>query len=103
MAFAALGAAEVVTVVPSHRRALALLDDAAAIIGSAGADRDWPWPESRLTYANAVLPDAMMAIGASRHRPDLVEAEDPFHNVGRTALVSSGELAAGHEEVGHDS
>lgn len=73
MAFAALGAAEIVAVDPAHRRATALLDGAANTIGSRQSRLDWPWPEPRLTYANAVLPDAMMAIGAARNRPDLVE------------------------------
>jgi hypothetical protein len=73
MAFAVLGAAEIVVVDPEHRHAVALLDDAATIIGSRQHQLDWPWPEPRLTYANAVLPDALMAIGAARNRPDLVE------------------------------
>ena len=37
----------------------------------------WPWPETRLTYANAVLPEAMIVIGdelgddrPTRRRPD---------------------------------
>ena len=72
MAFAALGAAEIVTVVPSHRQARDLLRDAAAVIGRARADEAWPWPEPRLTYANAVIPDAMLAIGGALHRDDLV-------------------------------
>lgn len=73
MAFAALGAAEVASIAPSHRRALDLLDDALSVIGRAQPDADWPWPEERLTYANAVLPDAMIAIGATLQRPDVVE------------------------------
>ena len=73
MAFAALGAAEVLTVAPSHRRALDLLGDAATVIGRAGGDTDWPWPEARLTYANAVIPDAMLAIGNALRRDDLVD------------------------------
>ena len=72
MAFAALGAAEVLAVAPSHQRAIDLLDDAAQVIGRARADRDWPWPERRLTYANAVLPEAMLAIGSALHRGELV-------------------------------
>jgi len=73
MAFAALGAAEVAAVAPSHRRALEVLDDAIAVIGRARPDTEWPWPEPRLTYANAVLPDAMIAIGATLHRPDVLD------------------------------
>ena len=72
MAFASLGAAEVLTAVPSHRRALDLLADAANTVGRAGENAAWPWPEIRLTYANAVLPDAMLAIGAALRRDDLV-------------------------------
>lgn len=73
MAFAALGAVEVLTVQPSHLRALDLLRDAADVIPRARVDADWPWPEPRLSYANAVLPDAMLAIGGALDRDDLVE------------------------------
>ena len=63
MAFAALGAAEVLAVDPGHDRARALLADAVTTIGPLGADADWPWPEPRLTYANAALPEALIAAG----------------------------------------
>jgi hypothetical protein len=72
MSFAALGAAEVLTIKPAHQRARDLMADAANVVGRARVDADWPWPESKLTYANAVLPDAMMAIGATLHRDELV-------------------------------
>ena len=72
MAFAALGAAEVLSVAPSHLAAISLLDDAALTVGRPRVDADWPWPEERLTYANAVLPDALLAIGSARQRDDLV-------------------------------
>ena len=32
----------------------------------------WPWPEQRLTYANASLPEAMIAAGAALERPVLL-------------------------------
>ena len=32
----------------------------------------WPWPEPRLTYANATLPEAMIAAGATLDRPALL-------------------------------
>jgi hypothetical protein len=73
MAFAALGAAELLAVESSHRRARRLLVDAATVIGHARPESDWPWPEPRLTYANAVLPDALMAIGAALDRTELAE------------------------------
>ena len=65
MAFAALGAAEVVARRPGHRIALDLLAAAAAVIGRPAAAPGWPWPEPRLAYANAALPDALLAAGAA--------------------------------------
>jgi hypothetical protein len=65
MAYAALGAFEVLTVRPGDSVALDLLTDARAMLGSSPQDPSWPWPEARLTYANAVLPEALIAIGAS--------------------------------------
>jgi len=63
MAFAALGAAEVLAVAPLDRGARALLDAAATAIGRPGRDASWPWPEPRLEYANAVLPEVLVAAG----------------------------------------
>lgn len=65
MAFAALGAAELLTVDPEHRAARELLTDCAASIGAPNGDPAWPWPEPRLAYANAVLAEAMIAAGAA--------------------------------------
>lgn len=72
MAFAALGAAAVVSAHPRHERALDLLRDASDVVGTPGPATGWPWPEPRLTYANAVVPDAMMAAGSALARPALV-------------------------------
>jgi hypothetical protein len=72
LAAAALGAVEVLTVEPNHSRAIALLDDASVTIGARRLDAAWPWPEPRLTYANALLPEAMIAIGTACNRPELV-------------------------------
>ena len=33
----------------------------------------WPWPEPRLTYANATLPEAMIAAGSALDRPVLLQ------------------------------
>jgi hypothetical protein len=71
MAFAALGASEVVAAYAERRRALALLSDAAKVIGQGrGA---WRWPEPRLSYANAVLPEALIAAGNALKRESLQE------------------------------
>ena len=72
MAFAALGAAEVLRVVPEHRCARDLIAAAAQMIGGPQVGDGWPWPEPRLTYANAVLPEAMLAAGAALDAPSLV-------------------------------
>jgi hypothetical protein len=65
MAFAALGAAEMLAYDPEHSLARALLTDYVAGLPDANGDTTWPWPEGRLTYANAVLPEAMIAAGTS--------------------------------------
>ena len=77
MAFAALGAAAVArrtTRGPRVRRAL--LDDAARAAPRprcVGAPPAWAWPEARLSYANAALPDALLAAGSTLGRPELVD------------------------------
>lgn len=63
MAFAALGAAELLAFDREHAAARALLTDYAASVPAPNNDPTWPWPEPRLTYANAVVPEAMIAAG----------------------------------------
>lgn len=65
MAFAALGAAEVLGAHPSHASAHNLVVDAIDVIGRPGDEPSWPWPERRLTYANAALPEALIAAGSA--------------------------------------
>ena len=65
MAFAALGAAELLSVDPGHQIARALLTDYADTVAKPNGDANWPWPERRLTYANAVLAEAMIAAGVA--------------------------------------
>jgi hypothetical protein len=72
-AFAALGAAEVLVDQPRNRAARDLLVDSADHMRGLTPNAAWPWPEARLTYANAVLPEAMIAAGASLSRPDLLQ------------------------------
>lgn len=93
-AFAALGAAEVVGAHPRHPGALALLADAAAVIGARDPDSLWEWPEARLTYANAVLPDALIAAGAALGRDDLLQ-----QGLGLLAWLLDRETAGGHLSV----
>ncbi|MFG1607960.1 glycosyltransferase [Actinoplanes sp. NPDC049265] len=63
MAFAALGAAEVLRADPGNALAAELLSAAVAVIGRPGADPGWPWPEERLSYANAALAEALIVAG----------------------------------------
>ena len=71
MAFAAVGAAELLSVEPGNSAALRLLADYAATVARPKTKSDWPWPEPRLTYANAILPEAMIAAGVALDDPDL--------------------------------
>ena len=73
MAFAALGAAEMVALDHRDDRARQVLADAAEIIGVPQTDRGWVWCEPRLSYANAVLAEALVAAGAGLERPAMVE------------------------------
>jgi hypothetical protein len=68
MAFAALGAAEVLERWHNHSGALTLLDKASAIIGQAPPDPAWPWPARRLTYANAAIAEAVIVAGSKLAR-----------------------------------
>jgi hypothetical protein len=73
MAFAGLGAAEVLRSYPEHALAAALLNDAAVAIGVPSPEADWPWPQAKLTYANAALAEVLIAAGdllADRTRLD---------------------------------
>ncbi|HUY48871.1 MAG TPA: glycosyltransferase [Streptosporangiaceae bacterium] len=63
MAFAALGAVEILERWRDHSGALALLDIASTVIGEPPADPAWPWPETKLSYANAAIAEAVIVAG----------------------------------------
>jgi hypothetical protein len=71
MVFAALGAAAVLGGDPGHDAAQALLLDAAIAVGRPH-ETGWVWPESRLTYANAALPEVLLAAGRALDDQQLV-------------------------------
>jgi hypothetical protein len=73
MAFAALGAAEIAEHDHRHLRARSLLADAITTIGPLADDPRWPWPEPRLSYANAALAEALIAAGHILDRPDVLD------------------------------
>ncbi len=72
MAFAALGAAEILGKWPDHAGALTLLDGAAAIIGEPPANAEWPWPQPRLRYANAAIAEAVIVAGEKLGRDQML-------------------------------
>jgi hypothetical protein len=65
MAYAAVGAFEVLRAEPGHVAARALLADARTMLARSTHDQKWPWPEPRLTYANALVPEALILIGSA--------------------------------------
>lgn len=70
-AYAVLGAAAVLDSDPGSRDARRLLSDSRRTLRRARMDSTWPWPEDSLTYANAVLPQAMLLLGRHLDLPDL--------------------------------
>ena len=71
-AYAALGAAELLSVDAGHDPARRLLVAAARQLQALRSAQDWAWPEDRLSYANAVVPEAMIAVGVGLDRPDVL-------------------------------
>ena len=73
-AFAVLGAAEVLKATPGHTQALDILDQCTRRIPVPRDDDGWPWPEDRLAYDNARIPQAFMAAGAQMGDGNLVDS-----------------------------
>lgn len=73
MAFAALGAAEILDVQPGHPAARDLLKSAVAEAGRPTDDPAWPWPERRLAYANPILTETLLIGGRHGSDDGLVE------------------------------
>jgi hypothetical protein len=94
MAFAALGAAEILERWPGHPGALALLGMAGTVIGEPGADAAWPWPAPRLSYANAAVAEAVIAAGEKLGRDDLLR-----NGLRMLAWLLAGETRSGHLSV----
>jgi hypothetical protein len=91
MAFAGLGAAEVLRADPRDHDAAELLADAATVIGPPGPDPEWVWPEPELTYANPALAEVVIAAG------DLL-GDEPLLGAGLRMLAW---LCAAQEHQGH--
>jgi hypothetical protein len=64
LAFAALGAAELLRERPDEMAARRLLTNMLAAVGEpACGDSRWPWPEDRLSYGNASIAEALIVAG----------------------------------------
>jgi hypothetical protein len=63
MAYAALGAGELLLARPDEVAARHLLLDTVAALGGTAADPSWPWPEPRLTYSNGTIVEALLVAG----------------------------------------
>jgi hypothetical protein len=94
MAFAGLGAAEVLRVNPYDTTAAALLADAATAVGGPADSVDWPWPQSRLTYANAALAEVVIAAGHLGDNDPLLAAGLRMLTWLRDIQVTDGRLSA---------
>jgi hypothetical protein len=94
MSFAAIGAAELLSASPAHRGARTLLTAAADSMPTCADDATWPWPEPRLAYANAVIPEAMIAAGAILDRPPLLR-----HGLDLLGWLLQHETSDGHLSV----
>ena len=66
MSHAALGALSVLEVMPEHPAARALVVDASRVLARFDVPDGSPWPEPRLYYANALIPDARLALAHAR-------------------------------------
>jgi hypothetical protein len=95
MAFAALGAAELLATRPDEMAARRLLTDTLAAIGEAGdGDSRWPWPEERLSYGNASIAEALILAGGV-----LPDAQALSRGLGLLKFLLRTETRDGHLSV----
>lgn len=73
MAYAALGSACLLEAEPLLSTARSQLADTVTLLLAPPAGADSPWPEPRLTYANAVWPEALIAAGSALADPAVVD------------------------------
>ena len=109
-AYAALGAVQIHRALPGDEAAHRMLRDARGTLPRPRPDRSWPWPEARLTYANPVLPQAMIAVGEELGDDDLLHdglgllhwLADEQTVDGHLSVVPAGGRAPGDARPGFD-
>jgi hypothetical protein len=94
MAFAGLGAAEILRVDPGNHLAAGLLGDAAAAVGWPDSDPAWSWPQRHLRYASAALAEVVIAAGHLQGDVALQAA-----GLRMLSWLRDGQLADGHLSV----
>ncbi len=72
MAFATLGAGEILRTDPDHAGARRIAEEYLDWFESQPTTAQWPWPEERLAYANAVICDALITAGQQLDRIDII-------------------------------
>ncbi len=72
-AYAILGAAEVHETNPHNDHALILLERCTTRLPGLRGSQQWPWPEPRLTYDNARIPQSRLVAGMLTHNASMVE------------------------------
>ncbi|HEY5890143.1 MAG TPA: glycosyltransferase [Acidimicrobiia bacterium] len=108
-AFAVLGAADILSFDPNHHLARIRMEGWAAHL-HIRKESQWPWPESRLAYDNARIPEAQIAAGVALGIDSmiqdglsllewLVEQESPL---GHFSFAPVGGWALGEERPGFD-
>ncbi len=71
-AHAALAATVLLDADPASRSGARLLASTRPHLLHPRSNRDWPWPEARLTYGNALIPEALLAVGTVTDDESLV-------------------------------
>jgi hypothetical protein len=64
-AHAVVGASDLLAADERRLSARAMVEDGLASLPRGTTDERWPWPEPRLAYGNALLPEALIAAGTS--------------------------------------
>lgn len=112
MAFAVLGAGELLLTGPQHQdTARAVLSEALQVLGTSSPEPDWPWPEPRLRYANGAVAEAFLLAGAALSAPRVVgtglrllgfllrtESRDGRLSVTPTTGRGPGEVGPGYDQ-----
>jgi hypothetical protein len=89
-AFAILGAGEVLLSHPDHATGSLLMERCVRQL-RLDHDPSWPWPEHRLAYDNARIPEALLLAGMVLRDDDLVEA-----GIGLLSWLVAIETSDGH-------